>query len=73
MRSTPPLLLRALGLANPTVRELVEMQYQFAEPFIVDSTRITQRLGVHATPTDQALANTMNRYAATSARIKTAM
>ena len=72
MRSTPPLLLRALALANPRVRELVEMQYQFAEPFIVDSTRITERLGVHATPVDQALANTMGSYAATSAPIQTA-
>jgi protein-disulfide isomerase-like protein with CxxC motif len=60
------LLLRALGLANATVRELVEMQYQFAEPFIVDSTRITQRLGVHATPLELALATTMDSYASTA-------
>jgi hypothetical protein len=26
------------------------MQYQFAEPFIVDSRKITTKLGVHATP-----------------------
>jgi nucleoside-diphosphate-sugar epimerase len=65
LRSTPPLLLRALGLANRTVRELVEMQYQFAEPFVVDSSRITEQLGVHATPLDQALADTMRSYLAT--------
>ena len=62
MRSTPPVLLRGLGLVNPTVRELVEMQYQFAEPFIVDSSRIAERLSVHATPVDQALAETMGSY-----------
>jgi nucleoside-diphosphate-sugar epimerase len=66
MRTTPPLLLRALGLANATVRELVEMQYQFAEPFIVDSTRITEHLGVHATPLELALATTMDSYARTA-------
>ena len=58
----PPLLLRALGLVNPTVRELVEMQYQFEEPFIVDSSKITTKLGVHATPIDQALADTLATY-----------
>ena len=51
-----------LGLANPTVRELVEMQYQFEEPFIVDSSKIATKLGVHATPIDQALADTLDSY-----------
>ena len=45
-----PLLLRALAVANPTVRELLEMQYQFDEPFIVDSTTFTARLGLRSTP-----------------------
>jgi hypothetical protein len=58
----PAPLLRVLGLANPTLRELVEMQYQFAEPFIVDSSKIATKLGVHATPTTRALADTLNGY-----------
>jgi nucleoside-diphosphate-sugar epimerase len=62
LRSTPPLVLRALGVVNPTVRELVEMQYQFAEPFIVDSTRFTAELGLRATPLAQALAATLASY-----------
>jgi hypothetical protein len=34
MRGTPPLLLlRAIGVINPAVRQLVELQYQFEEPF----------------------------------------
>jgi hypothetical protein len=72
MRSTPPLLLRALGLVNPTVRELVEMQYQFAEPFIVDSSRIGEQLGVQATPIEQALAETMSTYLGAGAPAKIA-
>jgi nucleoside-diphosphate-sugar epimerase len=71
-RRTPPWLLRALGLVNLTVRELIEMQYQFAEPFIVDSTRITEQLGLHATPIDQALAETMSSYVATGAPVNIA-
>jgi nucleoside-diphosphate-sugar epimerase len=55
-------LLRAVGLVNPTMRELVEMQYQFAEPFIVDSSKITNKLGVEATPVEEALAETLRTY-----------
>jgi nucleoside-diphosphate-sugar epimerase len=62
VRAMPPLLLRALGLVNPGVRELVEMQYLFAEPFIVDSSKITNKLGVEATPIEQALADTLQGY-----------
>ena len=64
LRAVPPLLLRALGLANPTLRELAEMQYQFDEPFIVDSSKIATKLGVHATPIGQALAHTSAATAA---------
>jgi nucleoside-diphosphate-sugar epimerase len=62
LRRMPPLLLRAVALTNRTVRELLEMQYQFAEPFIVDSSRITDKLGVRATPINQALADTLHSY-----------
>jgi nucleoside-diphosphate-sugar epimerase len=64
VRSLPPLLLRALGLVNPTVRELLEMQYQFEEPFIVDSSKITKKLDVRATRVDQALEETLATYRA---------
>jgi nucleoside-diphosphate-sugar epimerase len=62
LRSIRPLLLRALGLANPTIREIVEMQYQFDEPFVVDSSKITSKLGLSATPIDAALADTLATY-----------
>jgi nucleoside-diphosphate-sugar epimerase len=62
LRSIRPLLLRALGLANPTIREIVEMQYQFDEPFVVDSIKITSKLGLSATPIDAALADTLATY-----------
>ena len=62
LRGTPALLLRALGVVNPTVRELVELQYEFQEPFVVDSSKIATKLGVHATPLEQALADTLASY-----------
>jgi nucleoside-diphosphate-sugar epimerase len=66
LRGTPTLLLRAVGVINPTVRELVELQYEFQDPFIVDSTKIATKLDVHATPLDQALADTLAGYQATT-------
>jgi nucleoside-diphosphate-sugar epimerase len=62
VRQVPPLLLRLAALTNRTVRELLEMQYQFDEPFIVDSTKIANALGAHATPVEQALADTLASY-----------
>jgi nucleoside-diphosphate-sugar epimerase len=58
----PSLVLRALGLVNPAHRELAERQYQFAEPFVVDSSKITDKLGVEATPLEQALPGTLRSY-----------
>jgi len=62
LRAMPPLFLRALGVVNPTARELTEMQYQFEEPFIVDSTKITTKLGGQATSIGQALVHTLDSY-----------
>lgn len=61
LRRTPPALLRLLGLRNPTIRSLLEMQYQFEEPFVVHSTKITDRLGLRATSVDSALDETLRR------------
>ena len=44
------------------MRELLELQHEFQEPFIVDSTKIATKLDVHATPLDQALADTLASY-----------
>ncbi len=62
LRTVPSWALRVFAVANATVSELVEMQYQFEEPFVVDSTRISTRLGVRATPLDQALERTLRTY-----------
>jgi nucleoside-diphosphate-sugar epimerase len=62
LRGSPTLVLRALGVINPTVRELVEMQYEFQEPFVVDSSKIATKLNAHATPVEQALADTLASY-----------
>jgi nucleoside-diphosphate-sugar epimerase len=62
LRVIRPYQLRVAALVFRTLRELLEMQYQFAEPFIVDSSTIASRLGVHATALDEALAGTLAAY-----------
>jgi nucleoside-diphosphate-sugar epimerase len=59
VRVAPRLLLRALGLVNPTIRELDEMLYEFAQPFVVDGSKATERLGIAPTPIDDALSRTI--------------
>ncbi len=66
LRQMPPVVLRLASLTNRTLRELLEMQYQFEEPFIVDSSKITTTLGVHATPIEKALAATLGTYRSTT-------
>ncbi len=68
VRATPWPLLRLAGLRNPTARELLEMRYEFDEPFLVDSSRIARELGVTATPYADAIAATLAGYRAGAAR-----
>lgn len=59
MSVVPRVLLRLMGLFNPTIRELDEMRYEFTQPFIVDSTKAETRLGIRPTPIDAAIAATV--------------
>jgi nucleoside-diphosphate-sugar epimerase len=52
----PRFLLRVMGLFNPTIRELDEMLYEFNQPFVVDGTKATARLGIEPTPLADAIA-----------------
>ncbi|WP_344192307.1 NAD-dependent epimerase/dehydratase family protein [Kribbella karoonensis] len=51
----PAAVLRLAGLVDPAAREMVEMQYQWQRPFVVDSTAATVAFGIQAAPTDDAL------------------
>jgi nucleoside-diphosphate-sugar epimerase len=53
------LILRAMGLFNPTVGELVEMLYEWTGPFVMDSGKYARAFGDHATPLRQALRETV--------------
>jgi nucleoside-diphosphate-sugar epimerase len=58
----PRLVLRGLGLVNPMVRELVEMLYEFEEPFIVDDSAFRATFGGEAAQLPQAIRETVAWY-----------
>jgi len=58
----PKLALRALGLVNPTMRELAEMAYQFDEPFVLDTSKYESTFGAAGTPLAAAVAATVTWY-----------
>ena len=62
IRSLPKLALRALGLVNPTLRELAETSYQFDQPFILDTSKYQAAFGAAGTPLPDAVAATVAWY-----------
>ncbi|WP_432881353.1 NAD-dependent epimerase/dehydratase family protein [Kribbella sp. CA-245084] len=51
----PAAILKLAGLVDPAAREMVEMQYQWQRPFVLDSTAATVAFGIKPTATDDAL------------------
>jgi nucleoside-diphosphate-sugar epimerase len=62
IQAAPKILLRAMGLFNPGMRELIEMLYEFEEPFVVDHSNFEQAFGEQATPLKKAIGETVRWY-----------
>jgi nucleoside-diphosphate-sugar epimerase len=62
VQAAPKILLRALGLFNPPLRETIEMLYEFEEPFVVDDSDFTRTFGDQATPLREAIQRTVRWY-----------
>jgi nucleoside-diphosphate-sugar epimerase len=62
VQAAPKILLRAIGLFNPGIRETIEMLYEFEEPFVVDHSRFERAFGDHATPLKEAVGETVRWY-----------
>jgi nucleoside-diphosphate-sugar epimerase len=50
VRTAPWVALRAVGVVNPMLREIVKMAYQFDHPYVLDSTHSQAVLGQQPTP-----------------------
>jgi nucleoside-diphosphate-sugar epimerase len=62
IQAAPKILLRAMGLFNPGIRETIEMLYEFEEPFVVDHSKFEEAFGEHATPLKEAIGETVRWY-----------
>jgi nucleoside-diphosphate-sugar epimerase len=62
IRSVSKLALRALGLVNPMMRALIEMAYEFDEPFVLDAAKYQTTFGRTGTPLASAIAATVDGY-----------
>jgi hypothetical protein len=54
----------ASGRADPMMRELAEMAYEFDEPFVLDTSRYESTFGTAGTPLADAVAATVAWYRA---------
>ena len=50
VRTVPWFVLRAMGVANPMLREVVKLAYQFDHSYVLDSTKSEAALGQRPTP-----------------------
>jgi nucleoside-diphosphate-sugar epimerase len=50
------------GLFIPEAKEMVEMMYEFEQPFIVDSSKFENTFGMRATPMKEAIKKTVAWY-----------
>lgn len=55
-------MLRAIGLMNRNVRELLATYYQFDAPFVVDHTAFQTAFGGHITDWDEVIQTTLSSY-----------
>ena len=58
--SVPRLIVKAMGMVVPLMREMSEMLYQWDEPFVVDNSRFRERFGIQPTDADEAAQATVN-------------
>jgi nucleoside-diphosphate-sugar epimerase len=60
----PRLMLRLVGFFNKPAGEMVELLYEFEEPFRMDSSKFESTFGMTATPLEEAIETTIDWYRA---------
>jgi nucleoside-diphosphate-sugar epimerase len=55
LRTLPAAVLWAVGIVNPTARELRETQHQFRGPFVLDSSAAQEVFGLRATVLEESV------------------
>ena len=62
IQAAPKILLRVMGLFKPGMREIIEMLYEFEEPFVVDHSKFERAFGERTTPLREAIGETVRWY-----------
>lgn len=57
--SVPNWMLCAVGVFQPTMRELAEMTYQWRQPYVIDDAKFRGAFVTRPTPWDEAIAKTL--------------
>lgn len=61
-QETPTFMLRILGLFSPLFRELIEMNYQYTHPYVLNSDKFERVFGLKPTPVQDGLDQTVAWY-----------
>jgi nucleoside-diphosphate-sugar epimerase len=62
IQAAPKIVLRAMGLFNPGMREMIEMLYEFEEPFVVVHSKFEEAFGEQATPLRESIQRSVRWY-----------
>lgn len=60
--SVPTLIEKMLGLFNPVMRELINANYQFNEPFVMSDEKARKTFGLKPKPWDLVIRDLVNQY-----------
>ena len=59
VRPIPRLVLRGLALVNPLMREIAELSYMWERPYVLESSRTQEVLGLEPSPWDEICRRTL--------------
>ena len=64
MKTLGKLMVRIGGLFIPEAREMLELSYEFEEPFVLDDSAFRKAFGLEPTPLEESLAETVSWWRA---------
>jgi nucleoside-diphosphate-sugar epimerase len=64
MKTLGKLMVRIGGLFIPEAREMLELAYEFEEPFVLDDSAFRKAFGLEPTPLEESLAETVSWWRA---------
>jgi nucleoside-diphosphate-sugar epimerase len=59
-RTAGKFILNLIGIFNPSVKEVIEMLYQYEAPFVIDASAMEKEFGLFATPMAQRISETLD-------------